>query len=63
MIQSPSADLRFAYVYCSGTHMTIAVYRADLPDMHDRFAGTPVYDPSGFPTARVTVGFPLTSQF
>lgn len=30
---------------------------------YDLFAGTPVYKPSGFPTARVTVGFQLTSQF
>ncbi|AXK65719.1 ShlB/FhaC/HecB family hemolysin secretion/activation protein [Burkholderia sp. IDO3] len=30
---------------------------------YDLFAGTPVYKPSGFPTARVTVGFQLTAQF
>ncbi|KVM95098.1 ShlB/FhaC/HecB family hemolysin secretion/activation protein [Burkholderia stagnalis] len=30
---------------------------------YDLFAGTPVYKPSGFPTASVTVGFQLTSQF
>ncbi|KVO09104.1 hypothetical protein WJ72_21705 [Burkholderia ubonensis] len=30
---------------------------------YDLFAGTPVYKPSGFPTARVTVGFRLTGQF
>lgn len=30
---------------------------------YDLFAGTPVYKPSGFSTARVTVGFQLTSQF
>lgn len=30
---------------------------------YDLFAGTPVYKPSGFPTARVTVGFQLTGQF
>ncbi|NTZ84783.1 ShlB/FhaC/HecB family hemolysin secretion/activation protein [Burkholderia metallica] len=30
---------------------------------YDLFAGTPVYKPSGFNTARVTVGFQLTSQF
>jgi len=29
----------------------------------DLFAGTPVYKPSGFPTARVTVGFQVTAQF
>ncbi|RQT10062.1 ShlB/FhaC/HecB family hemolysin secretion/activation protein [Burkholderia contaminans] len=30
---------------------------------YDLFAGTPVYKPSGFDTALVTVGFQLTSQF
>ncbi|KWU24151.1 hypothetical protein AS149_09490 [Burkholderia cenocepacia] len=30
---------------------------------YDLFAGTPVYKPSGFPTARVTVGFQMTAQF
>ncbi|KVE00352.1 ShlB/FhaC/HecB family hemolysin secretion/activation protein [Burkholderia anthina] len=30
---------------------------------YDLFAGTPIYKPSGFPTARVTVGFQLTAQF
>ncbi|MDN7893876.1 ShlB/FhaC/HecB family hemolysin secretion/activation protein [Burkholderia cepacia] len=30
---------------------------------YDLFAGTPVYKPSGFPTARVTFGFQLTAQF
>lgn len=30
---------------------------------YDLFAGTPVYKPSGFSTARVTVGFHLTAQF
>ncbi len=30
---------------------------------YDLFAGTPVYKPSGFPTARVTIGFQLTAQF
>ncbi|WP_186150472.1 ShlB/FhaC/HecB family hemolysin secretion/activation protein [Burkholderia gladioli] len=30
---------------------------------YDLFAGTPVYKPSGFPTARVTLGFQLTAQF
>ncbi|MBU9264371.1 ShlB/FhaC/HecB family hemolysin secretion/activation protein [Burkholderia multivorans] len=31
--------------------------------VYDFFAGTPVYKPSGFPTARVTVGFQVTAQF
>ncbi|MFP3566850.1 ShlB/FhaC/HecB family hemolysin secretion/activation protein [Paraburkholderia sp. SIMBA_030] len=30
---------------------------------YDLFAGTPLYKPSGFDTARVTVGFQLTAQF
>ncbi|WP_196788439.1 peptide transporter, partial [Burkholderia gladioli] len=30
---------------------------------YDLFAGTPVYKPSGFPTARITVGFQATAQF
>ena len=30
---------------------------------YDVFLGTPLYKPSGFPTAQVTVGFQLTAQF
>ncbi|KUZ71042.1 ShlB/FhaC/HecB family hemolysin secretion/activation protein [Burkholderia ubonensis] len=30
---------------------------------YDVFAGTPVYKPSGFPTARVALGFQVTAQF
>jgi len=30
---------------------------------YDLFAGTPIYKPSGFPTARVTLGFQATMQF
>ncbi|NKJ49575.1 hypothetical protein CIC12_23145 [Burkholderia sp. SG-MS1] len=30
---------------------------------YDLFAGTPIYKPSGFPTAQVTVGFQVTAQF
>lgn len=30
---------------------------------YDLFAGTPIYKPSGFPTARVAAGFQLTAQF
>ncbi|KWA34067.1 hypothetical protein WL27_21705 [Burkholderia multivorans] len=30
---------------------------------YDLFAGTPVYKPSGFPTARMTLGFQMTAQF
>jgi hemolysin activation/secretion protein len=29
---------------------------------YDVFAGTPIYKPSGFPTARVAVGFQVTAQ-
>ncbi|MGF6604532.1 hemolysin activation/secretion protein [Paraburkholderia sp. GAS448] len=29
----------------------------------DLFAGTPLYKPSDFPTAKVTLGFQLTAQF
>ena len=30
---------------------------------YDVFAGTPIYKPSGFPTANVTVGFQVSAQF
>jgi len=30
---------------------------------YDLFAGTPIYKPSGFETARITVGFQVTAQF
>ncbi len=30
---------------------------------YDLFAGTPIYKPGGFPTARWTVGFQITGQF
>ena len=30
---------------------------------YDLFAGTPIYKPAGFPTARFTVGFQMTAQF
>jgi len=30
---------------------------------YDLFAGTPIYKPSGFPTARWTVGFQMTAAF
>ncbi|KGD47933.1 polypeptide-transport-associated, ShlB-type domain protein [Burkholderia pseudomallei] len=64
MILSLLADLRPVCVYCGGPHMTIVAYRRRLARYaYDRFAGTPVYEPSGFPTARVTVGFQVTAQF
>lgn len=44
--------------------MTIVAYRRTLARYaYDRFAGTPVYEPPGFPAARVTVGFQVTAQF
>jgi hemolysin activation/secretion protein len=30
---------------------------------YDLFAGTPIYKPVGFSTARFTVGFQMTAQF
>jgi hemolysin activation/secretion protein len=30
---------------------------------YDLFAGTPIYKPSGFPTATVTLGLQVTAQF
>jgi hemolysin activation/secretion protein len=30
---------------------------------YDLFAGTPIYKPAAFPTARVTLGFQATAQF
>jgi hemolysin activation/secretion protein len=30
---------------------------------YDLFAGTPIYKPPGFDTARVTLGFEVTAQF
>lgn len=44
--------------------MTIAAYRRRLAGYaYDVFAGTAVYNPSGFTTARVTVGFQVSTQF
>jgi len=30
---------------------------------YDLFAGTPIYKPTGFPTAKVTLGFQVSAQF
>jgi hemolysin activation/secretion protein len=30
---------------------------------YDLFAGTPIYEPSSFPTASVTIGFQVSGQF
>ncbi|MEM5371696.1 ShlB/FhaC/HecB family hemolysin secretion/activation protein [Paraburkholderia azotifigens] len=54
----------------AGTQLAGAVIgiRGSMPAKYagfsyDLFAGTPVYKPSGFPTARVTVGVQATAQF
>ncbi|NML34843.1 ShlB/FhaC/HecB family hemolysin secretion/activation protein [Paraburkholderia antibiotica] len=57
-------------VYLAGTQLAGAVIgvKGSVPAKigavaYDLFAGTPIYKPSGFPTARVTVGFQLIAQF
>lgn len=54
----------------AGTQLAGAVMgiRGGLPAKYvgvsyDLFAGTPIYKPSGFPTARWTVGFQMTAAF
>ncbi len=54
----------------AGTQLAGAVIgiRGSVPSKYagfsyDLFAGTPIYKPSGFPTARVTVGVQATAQF
>jgi hemolysin activation/secretion protein len=56
--------------YLAGTQLAGAVIgiRGSVPARYagfsyDLFAGTPLYKPSGFPTARVTFGFQMTAQF
>jgi hemolysin activation/secretion protein len=56
--------------FLAGTQLAGAVIgiRGGIPAKYaglayDLFAATPIYKPSGFPTARVTVGFQLTAQF
>ncbi|CAB3797203.1 ShlB/FhaC/HecB family hemolysin secretion/activation protein [Pararobbsia alpina] len=56
--------------FLEGTQLAGAVIgiRGSVPTRlggfaHDLFLGTPIYKPSGFPTARVTFGFQLTAQF
>ena len=74
--QSLYAGLDYGHVWgaqpivLAGTQLVGAVIgvRGGLPTRvggfsYDLFAGTPVYKPSGFPTARVTVGFQVTAQF
>ncbi|MFM0393911.1 ShlB/FhaC/HecB family hemolysin secretion/activation protein [Paraburkholderia phytofirmans] len=56
--------------FLAGTQLAGAVIgiRGGVPSRfvgvsYDLFAGTPIYKPAGFPTARVTVGFQMTAQF
>ncbi|MFM0033348.1 ShlB/FhaC/HecB family hemolysin secretion/activation protein [Paraburkholderia strydomiana] len=56
--------------YLVGTQLAGAVIglRGGVPSRfgglsYDLFAGTPIYEPAGFPTARVTLGFQATVQF
>lgn len=56
--------------FLAGTQLAGAVIgvRGNLPVRiagfaYDLFAGTPIYKPMGFQTARVSVGFQLTGQF
>ncbi|SAL41176.1 polypeptide-transport-associated domain-containing protein [Caballeronia sordidicola] len=56
--------------FLAGTQLAGAVVgiRGGLPARflgisYDLFVGTPIYKPSGFPTARVTVGVQATAQF
>lgn len=57
-------------VFLAGTQLAGAVIgvRGNLPVRvggfaYDLFAGTPIYKPTGFQTARVSVGFQLMGQF
>ncbi|MEX3972394.1 ShlB/FhaC/HecB family hemolysin secretion/activation protein [Paraburkholderia caribensis] len=74
--QALYAGIDYGHVYgrntafLAGTQLAGAVIgiRGSLPTRiagfaYDLFAGTPIYKPDGFPTARVTVGFQMTAQF
>ncbi|SIT41610.1 Polypeptide-transport-associated domain protein ShlB-type [Paraburkholderia piptadeniae] len=74
--QSLYAGLDYGHVYgpnsafLAGTQLAGAVIgiRGSVPTRitgfaYELFAGTPIYKPVEFPTARVTVGFQLTAQF
>lgn len=74
--QALYAGIDYGHVYgpntafLAGTQVAGAVIgiRGSLPTRiagfaYDLFAGTPIYKPAGFPTARVTVGFQMTAQF
>jgi hemolysin activation/secretion protein len=56
--------------FLAGTQLAGAVIgiRGGIPSRlvglsYDLFVGTPIYKPSGFPTARVTIGLQATEQF
>jgi hemolysin activation/secretion protein len=56
--------------FLAGTQLAGAVIgiRGGIPSRfagvsYDLFAGTPIYKPAGFPTARFTVAFQMTAQF
>jgi len=70
------AGLDYGHVYgpntafLAGTQLAGAVIgiRGNVPTRYagiayELFAGTPMYKPSSFPTARVTLGFQVTTQF
>lgn len=74
--QSLYAGIDYGHVYGSGTAFLAGTQLAGAAIgvrgsvntrfgayAYDLFAGTPIYKPSGFPTARVTVGFQMTAQF
>lgn len=74
--QSVYAGIDYGHVFgpntafLAGTQLAGAVIgvRGNLPVRiagfaYDLFAGTPIYKPTGFQTARVSVGFQLTGQF
>ncbi len=74
--QSLYAGIDYGHVFgpntafLAGTQLAGAVIgvRGSIPARiggfaYDLFAGTPIYKPSGFDTARVTLGFQMTAQF
>jgi hemolysin activation/secretion protein len=74
--QSVYAGIDYGHVFgpntasLAGTQLAGAVVglRGTVPSWiagfsYDLFAGTPIYKPSAFPTARITLGFQLSAQF
>ncbi|CAE6867138.1 hypothetical protein R75461_08346 [Paraburkholderia nemoris] len=74
--QSLYAGIDYGHVFgpntafLAGTQLAGAVIgiRGSVPAKYgalayDLFAGTPIYKPAGFDTARVTLGFQMTAQF